>query len=160
MQMLPVHGLILFNGDRFDNWNFRLNSVLKALDLSEVLKIVPSSDRSDYWQKKNNVADFHLKETEVAYDEMIQILESIFSKKGTCSKFYLLKDETQIYEDDVLVLLKAEVLRLEKGDHWRGNNNFSTSSASLASTVTVASDINNLTFVDSNFNEVAENTQQ
>lgn len=97
------HGIIPFRGNGFDNWKFRLQAVLKAMDLHEVLKDVPVDSKNEEWHKKNNkacmiiiqsVADSHLeyiKEINEAH-EMISKLEGIFSKKGTCSKFYLLKE--------------------------------------------------------------------
>lgn len=104
------HGIIPFNGSGFDNWKFRVCSVLKAMELNDVLQVVSAADRNDTWIKKNNkacmiiiqsVADSHLeyiKEIEVAYD-MLEKLEKIFDKKGTCSKFYLLKELTNMKFD-------------------------------------------------------------
>lgn len=96
------HGIVPFRGSGFDNWKFRLYSVLKAMELDDVLKQVPVELKNASWKKKNvkavmviiqSIADSHLeyvKDIEDAY-EMITKLEGIFSKKGTCSKFYLLK---------------------------------------------------------------------
>lgn len=105
-QVENKYGIIPFNGTGFDNWKFRLSSVLKAMECSEVLSNVESS-RDELWRKKNykacmiiiqSVADSHLeyiKEVDVAY-EMMKKLEGIFDKKGTCSKFYLLKELTSL----------------------------------------------------------------
>lgn len=86
------YGIIPFNGTNFDNWKFRMESVLRA---AEVLERIEGSDRNEAWLKRNNrarnliiqnVSDSHLeyiKDIDEASD-MMEKLENIFAKKGTC----------------------------------------------------------------------------
>lgn len=97
------YGIIPFNGNNFDNWKFRLNSVLKATEVYNVLKEIDESRKNEEWFKKNNkarniivqsVADSHLeyiKDIESAA-EMLKKLEMVFTKAGNCSKFLLIKE--------------------------------------------------------------------
>ncbi|KAK9732073.1 Integrase core domain [Popillia japonica] len=85
----------------------RLRSVLKALEVDVVLEKVPDERKDEAWHKKNNkatmviiqsIADSHLeyiKDIGGAY-EMLEKLEATFAKRGTCSKFYLLEELTQL----------------------------------------------------------------
>lgn len=98
------YGILPFSGNNFDNWKFRLQSVLRAIDVYEAIEEISEDKKKDKeWIKKDNkaknviiqsVSDSHLeyvKDIEYA-GEMLDKLESIFAKKGTCSKFYLLKE--------------------------------------------------------------------
>lgn len=72
--------------------------------------MVQESERNEAWEKKNNnatmviiqsIGDSHLeyvKEIETAA-EMMNKLEGIIIKKGTCSKFYLLEELTRLKYD-------------------------------------------------------------
>lgn len=98
------YGIVPFNGSNFDNWKFRLMSVLRADDVIDVIKETEEENKTNAdWIKKDSkarniiiqsVTDSHLeyiKDIENAH-EMLKKLERTFAKKGTCSKFYLLKE--------------------------------------------------------------------
>lgn len=103
MQAENKYGIVPFAGENFDNWKFRLNTLLCSMDVKKVMKTVTDSEKTDAWHTANNkammliiqnIADSHLeyvKDIDSAY-KMLQKLESIFEKRGTYSKFHLLQE--------------------------------------------------------------------
>lgn len=97
------YGILPFNGSNFDNWKFRLEAVLSGADVHIVLEPIQEKDKDAEWIKKDNkakniivqsVADSHLEYIKDIKNaaKMLEKLESVFAKKGTCSKFFLLKE--------------------------------------------------------------------
>lgn len=96
------YGITPFNGNGYDNWKFRLESVLKTLDVNDVLERTTAATNKA-WVKRNNkavmviiqsIADSHLEYVKgmSTAAEIISKLDKLFAKNGTCSKFYLLEE--------------------------------------------------------------------